>query len=186
MHILSGLEYLAAHGIIHRDLKPDNILVFNDCCDHVTFKIGDVGIAKLRATSRATQAAAIASALPTFGVGTAFYRAPEVGIVLGPRYDCKVDVYSFGVMLIEVIACHVIAGGRFYGVGLQPDLLPDMFEDVARYLRVERHCGAMADLIERCTDHVAASRLSASAALAMLKDIAIHDERDPRDVVSNL
>ncbi|KAH8410505.1 hypothetical protein KR215_010381, partial [Drosophila sulfurigaster] len=84
-----GVEYLHKFSpkILHRDLKPQNLLLFNDCR---TLKICDFGTAKELATKMSN------------GVGTARYMAPE--IVEGSKYTEKCDVYSFGIILWEVIS----------------------------------------------------------------------------------
>jgi serine/threonine protein kinase len=97
--VLSGLAYLhsLAPPVMHRDLKPTNILVFlSRVAGSVVLKIGDVGLARLVAGSTASHRA-------THGVGTLFYMAPEV---LSGRYDHMADMYSFAVMLAEVVVDH--------------------------------------------------------------------------------
>ena len=108
--ILQGLAHMHSQGIIHRDLKPENI--FLDSSDNI--QIGDFGLAT---TQKVLSSAATASYVSsprdsrrhscdagnlTSGVGTPVYCAPEQ--LRGRAYDAKVDVYSLGIMLLEM--CH--------------------------------------------------------------------------------
>ncbi|KAI3994858.1 hypothetical protein MKX01_037409 [Papaver californicum] len=87
-----GLAYLhekCRNCIIHCDIKPENILLDGECCPKVT----DFGLAKLvdREFSRVL----------TTMRGTRGYLAPKwiSGVAITP----KADVYSFGMMLFEII-----------------------------------------------------------------------------------
>ncbi|RLN74353.1 hypothetical protein BBJ28_00008614, partial [Nothophytophthora sp. Chile5] len=87
LHVAHALTYLhsLAPPVIHRDLKSSNILLSND----LDAKLTDFGISRER----------IARTM-TAGVGTAMWMAPE--LMLSGKYDDKVDVFSFGVVLSEL------------------------------------------------------------------------------------
>ncbi|XVE50641.1 hypothetical protein DITRI_Ditri01bG0180000 [Diplodiscus trichospermus] len=91
--IARGLTYLheeCSTQIIHCDIKPQNILLD----DSFTAKISDFGLAKLLINNTRTLT----------GIrGTKGYVAPEW--FRNTPVTVKVDVYSFGVMLLEIICC---------------------------------------------------------------------------------
>jgi serine/threonine-protein kinase len=95
--ILAGVGAAHAEGVIHRDLKPANVLVRRK--DGVA-KVTDFGIAKTEEQTRAGQG-------QTKGViGSLWYMSPEQ--VQGKRdLDKRVDVYSLGVVLFELLTGHV-------------------------------------------------------------------------------
>lgn len=88
--ILQGIHYLHSHSppIIHRDLKCDNIFV-NGYDGQV--KIGDLGLAIVTEQSTAHSF-----------LGTPEYMAPEL---YDGEYDEKVDIYSFGICMLEMVTC---------------------------------------------------------------------------------
>ena len=94
----------AAHraGIIHRDIKPENVMIRPDGL----VKILDFGIAKLTEKRNETDSEA-ATAIkvqtsPGMIIGTAAYMSPEQA--RGKQVDARTDVFSFGVMLYEMLA----------------------------------------------------------------------------------
>ncbi|KAJ8797771.1 hypothetical protein J1605_016973 [Eschrichtius robustus] len=90
--IASGLAYLHKKNIIFCDLKSDNILVWSlDVKEHINIKLSDYGISRQSFHEGA------------LGVeGTPGYQAPEIR----PRivYDEKVDMFSYGMVLYELLS----------------------------------------------------------------------------------
>lgn len=92
--IARGLMYLheeCSNQIIHCDIKPQNILLD----DSFTARISDFGLAKLLMNNQTRTLTGIR--------GTRGYVAPEW--FRNAPISAKVDVYSFGVMLLEIVCC---------------------------------------------------------------------------------
>ena len=104
IQIADGLGKAHDAGIIHRDLKPENLMISRDGYA----KILDFGLAKL--VQQRERVLAADSAQKTLLkvetesgtlMGTVNYMAPEQ--LLGQRVDRRCDVFSFGVVLCEMI-----------------------------------------------------------------------------------
>ena len=100
LHIMSQVAsaLAAAHdvGIVHRDLKPDNIFLTERAGVTDFVKLLDFGIAKLtdsEGSSFDTQAGTL--------LGTPAYMSPEQA--LGRKVDHRSDIYSFGLILFELV-----------------------------------------------------------------------------------
>lgn len=112
--IIKAVEYVHLKGLIHRDLKPSNIFFALDG----TVKVGDFGLVTdmdecpeelaIEATEGGEKERGDGQWLDRAGgkkhtqqVGTHLYMSPEQ--LIGGQYDYKVDIYSLGLILFELL-----------------------------------------------------------------------------------
>lgn len=96
IQILQSLAYLKSLDIIHCDLKPENILLKSS--KQSIIKIIDFG-----------SSCSLNNKMYSY-IQSRFYRSPEV--IMGLNYDCAIDMWSLGTILVELHTGIPIFDGR--------------------------------------------------------------------------
>ncbi|KAI3455808.1 hypothetical protein Pfo_012471 [Paulownia fortunei] len=100
-----GMEYLHSRNIVHFDLKCDNLLVNLKDPSRPICKVGDFGLSKIKRNT-----------LVTGGVrGTLPWMAPELLNGSSSKVSEKVDVFSFGIVLWEILTGEEPYANMHYG-----------------------------------------------------------------------
>lgn len=147
--------------IIHRDIKPANVLIEGDDIPRLT----DFGLAHFEGEAGLTQAGAV--------VGTVAYLSPET--CMGKKVDARSDIWSFGVMLFELLSGQCPFSGDTIGT-IVTSILGDTPPDVQE-IRVDTP-DDLNDLIYRMLEknreaRIPSVRLVGAELEAIIKDIDI-------------
>ena len=114
LQICRALDAAHEKGIVHRDMKPDNCFRIKRGGNHDFIKILDFGIAKVIVDGQNPTRADKPKMATEAGtlLGTPEYMAPE--IARDQKADARVDVYSLGVVMYELLTGSVPFKGQTF------------------------------------------------------------------------
>ncbi|KAE8669259.1 putative LRR receptor-like serine/threonine-protein kinase [Hibiscus syriacus] len=125
-HALEYLHHRCEMSIVHCDLKPSNVLLDDEMVGHIS----DFGLAKILFADSLNHHASQSSSLGLRG--TIGYAPPEYG--MGSELSTKGDVYSYGILLLEMFTGKRPTDERFKeGLSLHifvKEALPDLMVEI--------------------------------------------------------
>ena len=149
--VAEGLEAAHAKGQVHRDLKPANIKITPEGI----VKLLDFGLAKAAEESGGDSDRTAPPTAPIIIVGTAAYLSPEQA--RGETVDKRADIWSFGVVLMEMLTGH-----KAFVASSDSAVLASVIKDEPDFGNLPRRTPvSVKKLLHRCLEKDSRRRLQA-------------------------
>jgi serine/threonine-protein kinase len=156
MQIAEALDAAHRQGIIHRDIKAGNIMISKDG----NVKIMDFGLAKIGGDNQLTQVG--------FTIGTVAFMSPEQ--TRGEQVDHRADIWSFGIILYEMLTGHL----PFKGDYDQAIIYSILNEEPIPVREYSENCSStLVRIVNKCLEKNPEDRYQ--TARELLQDIEMYD-----------
>lgn len=156
-----GMEYLHSKNIVHFDLKCDNLLVNLSDSQRPICKVGDFGLSRIKRNT-----------LVSGGVrGTLPWMAPELLSGSTTRVSEKVDVFSFGIAMWEILTGEEPYANMHCGA-----IIGGIMKNTLRPPIPEKSDPAWRKLMEECWSPDPESRPSFAEITNRLRSMALHSK----------
>ncbi|GAB4854722.1 hypothetical protein Ancab_023307 [Ancistrocladus abbreviatus] len=163
-----GMEYLHSKNIVHFDLKCDNLLVNLKDPSRPICKVGDFGLSKIKRNT-----------LVSGGVrGTLPWMAPELLNGSSNKVSEKVDVFSFGIVLWEILTGEEPYANMHYGAIIGGIVNKTLRPPIPNYCDQEWR-----KLMEQCWAPNPVARPSFTDIASQLRSMAAACQSQPRGQV---
>ena len=173
--IALGLSYLHSRGYVHRDLSSNNVLIMAG----IRAKISDFGTCRaITGLSRQTRL--------TLCPGTPPFMPPEA-LLEPPQYTDKLDVFTLGVVMIQIMSCQYPEPGlphRQLPSSMLLQVIPEE-ERRSNHIKLIRYDHPMLPLAKRCIQNSQEMRPSSRDVCSNLRSLKeSHDYRQSKDEAS--
>jgi serine/threonine protein kinase len=155
--VTAGLMALHGANIIHRDIKTTNILLDSNW----RAKVCDFNLAIYNNSE----------AKNSYVAGTTEFMAPET--LLGEAYSFPADIFSFGIMMFEMLTGRMPQEGGF--MSRSPRSLFALDIEAVNEVRPEKAPSSLWSLATDCCDHEEDVRPDAAFAFTWLEEILMHE-----------